>query len=153
MRRKIAIFGITVLCVTALGLLLRKQQILYTSHEAVVNDTIVDLLEKMDGRLPNPTQQIDLYKIGSNPSPDAQLYQVVDWNVENVALANTVSMGEAIIDDDPVYGLKADIQIIYSDGSQATITWESWRYGIVLDPIVLSLGNGPPGYMVAATTE
>ena len=153
MRRKIAIFGIAVLLVAALGLLLHKTDILYTSHTDVVNDTLVDLLERMDGTFPNPDQQIDLHEISSNPSPDAHLFQVADWSVEDVYLANTTSIGAAFMDDDPVYGLKANIQIVYADGRQATVSWESWRYGIVLGPVVLSKGDGPPGYVAAATWD
>lgn len=153
MRRKIAIFGSAVLLVAALGLLLRKTDMLYTSHTDVVNDTLVDLLERMDGTFPNPDQQIDLHEISSNPSPDTRLFKVANWHVEDIYLANTVSIGAAFLDDDPVYGLKADVQIVYEDGSQATVSWESWRYGIVLGPWVLSMGDGPPGYVTAAAWD
>jgi hypothetical protein len=153
MRRKMTRLGMVVLCVAGLALLLQKNQMLYTSHASIVNDTIVDLLEDMDGYLPNPTERIDLHGISRNPSPDARLFQVVAWRIENAAVANTVSIGEAIMDDDPVYGLKATIQVTYTDGSEATLAWESWRYGIVLGPLVLGKGNGPPGYVTVAPSE
>ena len=153
MRRKIAIFGSAVLLVAALGLLLRKTDILYTSHTDVVNDTLVDLLERMDGTFPNPDQRIDLHEISSNPPPDARLFKVANWHVVDVYLANTVSIWAAFLDDDPVYRLKANIRIIYADGSRATVSWESWRYGIVLGSWVLSKGDGPPGYVTSAAWD
>ena len=94
-----------------------------------------------------------LIKANGDSVQDTILTRVVAWQVENVVLQNTVPITQAIFDDDPVYSLKANLLVTYVDGTQATLSWESWRYGLVLGPIVLSLGDGPPGYIVAATVQ
>ncbi|NKQ34152.1 MAG: hypothetical protein HF973_00880 [Chloroflexi bacterium] len=151
MRKKRAIFLIITLVLALGGFLLIKANVIFGSHTAVVNTTITDLLEDNAHQLPK--QSVDLAMLNSDSVQDAVLTRVADWQVENVVLQNTVPIAQAIFDDDPVYGLKADLLITYVDGTQATLSWESWRYGLVLGPIVLSLGDGPPGYIVAATVQ
>ena len=41
------------------------------------------------------------------------------------------------------------MRVTYDDGREAILRWERWRYGVVLGPIVLSTGDGPPGRIVS----
>ncbi len=128
--------------------------VMYESHTAVVEATIANLLQHYTYKLPK--QSVDLSRIshdGHDGIQDIILTEVVDWQVENVVLQNTVPIASAIFDDDPIYGLEADLLITYEDGTHAVLTWESWRYGIVLGSSVLSLGNGPPGYITAVIIQ
>lgn len=149
MRKKSAIFLILALVFASGSFLLVKANILFGSHTAVVEATITDLIQKNDRQLPK--QSVDLAMLNSNEFQEVILTEVVDWQVKNVVLQNSVPVAQAIFDDDPIYGLKADLLITYQDGTYANLAWESWRYGIVLGSIVLSFGDGPPGYIVAAT--
>lgn len=153
MRKKNTVFSILILSLVAVSVFLIRTQSLYTSHEALANDIIAELLEHMDGYLPLPNQQIDLHEIRSNPSPDATLYEIADWELKEVDIRRTASMWESIFDDDPVYRWEADIHVVYADGAQANLSWESWRYGLVLGSTVLVRGDGPPGYVVVTSIE
>ena len=151
MRKKRDTFLIIPLVLAISVFLLIKANVIFRSHKAVVNATITDLLEENTHQLPK--QRVDLAMLNSDSVQDTILTRVVAWQVENVVLQNTVPITQAIFDDDPVYSLKANLLVTYVDGTQATLSWESWRYGLVLGPIVLSLGDGPPGYIVAATVQ
>lgn len=151
MRKKMPIFIIITLFLAASSFLLVKANIIYGSHVAVVNATIADLLQDNAHQLPK--QSVDLAMLNSSKLQDVILAEVVDWQVENVVLQNTVPIMQALLDDDPIYGLKADLLITYADGTQTALSWESWRYGLVLGPIVLSLGDGPPRYIAATTVQ
>ncbi len=149
MRKRTLVFITVALFAVTFGLLLVKADMIFVSHTAVVEATITDLLQYTANQLPK--QSVDLAMLNSKEFQEVVLTKVVDWQVKNVVLKNSVPITRAIFDDDPIYGLKADLIITYQDGTQATLAWESWRYGIVLGPIVLSLGDGPPGYIVAST--
>jgi len=151
MRKKMSIFIIIALFLAASNFLLVKANMIYGSHAAVVSATIADLLQDNAHQLPK--QSVDLAMLTGSNFQDITLTGVADWQVENIALQNTVPIAQALLDDDPIYGLKADLLITYVDGTQAVLSWESWRYGLVLGPIVLSLGDGPPGYIVSATVQ
>jgi hypothetical protein len=150
MRKNFAVFVVIVLLVAATGFSLLKAQVLYTDHEAVVNVTIADVLERNDRQLPK--QSVDLAML-NDASQEVALFEVTHWQVEEIELENIVPLRQALLDDDPIYRLKANLQITYADGSQTTLAWESWRYGIVFGSIVLSLGDGPPGQGIAATIQ
>jgi hypothetical protein len=145
MRRKVIGFGLAALLFFVLGLVLLKTERLFLSWETAVNDPIANILAHQKQQLPQ--EPIDLAMITS--SRDVNLYDVTAWQVQNVELANTVSLPQAIFDDDPIYSLKADLQITYASGEKAILSWESWRYGLVLGSRVISFGDGPPGYIVA----
>ncbi|MFZ1396456.1 MAG: hypothetical protein WAS33_06155 [Candidatus Promineifilaceae bacterium] len=153
MRKKKVAFSVLILSMVAVSFFLIRTQSLYTSHETLANDIVAELLEHMDGHLPLPNHQIDLHEIRSNPSSEATLYEIEDWELEEVDIRRTASVWESIFDDDPVYRWEADIRVVYANGTQASLSWESWRYGLVLGSIVLVRGNGPPGYVVATSIE
>jgi hypothetical protein len=145
MRRKVIGFGLAALLFFVLGLVLLKTERLFLSWETAVTNSIITLLEHNQHQLPQ--EPVDLAMLMN--AQDVNLYDVTAWQVQNVELANTVSLPQAIFDDDPIYSLKADLQITYASGEKAIISWESWRYGLVLGSRVISFGDGPPGYIVA----
>ena len=139
---------VTILLISVLGLLYaHKAERLFMSHETAVHETIAHILNRNQQQLPQ--EPVDLALL--HQTSTTTLAEVATWQIQNVELANTTSQLRAILDDDPIYRLKADLQITYSDGSQATLAWESWRYGLVFGSRVLSLGSGPPGYITAVT--
>ncbi len=72
-----------------------------------------------------------------------QFYPVGLWHVPtSTATSNSFFW---TVDDDPTYLHEFDIYVTYQDGDLAVIRWSSWRYGRLLCPFVISLGNGPPG--------
>jgi hypothetical protein len=149
MRKKVIGFGLAVLLIVVFGMFLLKTERLFLSWETAVNDTIANTLTHYQQQLPQ--EPIDLAMLANNR--DVNLYGVTAWQVQNVELANTVSLPRALFDDDPVYSLKADLQVTYASGEKAILSWESWRYGLVLGSRVLSFGNGPPGYIVMVALQ
>ncbi len=115
---------------------------IYTSHTAAVDNTIASLLAQRDLHLPRQTA--DLSMITPNAS---SALKVAEWRTENARLANTRPVMTSLLDDDPIYRLKADLHVVYGDGTETIVSWESWRYGLVLGPVVISMGDGPPGYI------
>lgn len=147
-KRKTAVL-LLILCPIFIGVILLQTEKLYLSHEKLLTETIAELLDRNQQLLPN--QQADLALISQNP--DIALIEITNWDAEQIELENTVSFFQAILDDDPIYRLEADLQVTYADGSQATLAWESWRYGIVIGPAVISMGDGPPGYITAVAEK
>ena len=143
-KKKTAVL-LLVLCSIFVGVILLQTERLYLSHEEIVNDTIVELMARNQQLL--PTQQADLAMLSQNP--EIPLTEITYWDAEQIELENTIPFFRAILDDDPIYRLQADLQVTFADGSQATLAWESWRYGLVIGPIVVSLGDGPPGFITA----
>ncbi|MCC6605152.1 MAG: hypothetical protein IT327_18235 [Anaerolineae bacterium] len=143
-KKKTAVL-LLVLCSIFVGVILLQTERLYLSHEEIVNDTIVELMARNQQLL--PTQQADLAMLSQNP--EITLTEITYWDAEQIELENTIPFFRAILDDDPIYRLQADLQVTFADGSQATLAWESWRYGLVIGPIVVSLGDGPPGFITA----
>lgn len=143
-KKKTAVL-LLVLCSIFVGVILLQTERLYLSHEEIVNDTIVELMARNQQLLPR--QQADLAMLSQNP--DIALIEITNWDAEQIELENTVPFLRAILDDDPIYRLQADLQVTYADGSRATLAWESWRYGLVMGPVVISMGDGPPGFITA----
>jgi hypothetical protein len=149
MRKKVIGFGLAVLLIVVFAMFLLKTERLFLSWETAINDTIANILTHYQQQLPQ--EPIDLAMLANNR--DVNLYGVTAWQVQNVELANTVPLPRALFDDDPVYSLKADLQVTYASGEKAILSWESWRYGLVLGSRVLSFGNGPPGYIVMVALQ
>ena len=143
-RKKTAVL-LLILCSVFIGVILLQTEKLYLSHEEIVNDTIAALLARNQQLLPR--QQADLAMLSQNP--DIVLIEITNWDARQIELENTVPFFRAILDDDPIYRLQANLQVTYADGSQATLAWESWRYGLVMGPTVISMGDGPPGFITA----
>lgn len=122
---------------------------LYKSHISAVNDTVGSLLERRDRHLPR--QAADLALSSINDSSQDSAAKVIGWRIEAAEAENTQSLVASLLDDDPIYRLKADLLVTYDDGEEAAVGWESWRYGFVLGPVVVSMGNGPPGFIVSVS--
>ena len=147
-RKKTAVL-LLILCSIFIGVILLKTEKLYLSHEEILNVTIVDLLARNQQLLPK--QQADLAMLSQNP--DIALIEITNWDAEQIQLENTAPFFRAILDDDPIYRLQADLQVTYADGSRGTLAWESWRYGLVIGPTVVSMGDGPPGFITAVAEK
>ncbi|MBK8900671.1 MAG: hypothetical protein IPM53_05800 [Anaerolineaceae bacterium] len=143
-KKKTAVLLFILIPVVA-GAILIQTEMVYLSHEAAVNDTVFNLVAKNEHALPN--QEVDLARLNQNP--DIFLNEISQWKAEQIELKNTVPFFQTILDDDPIYRLQTDLQVTFADGSQSTLAWESWRYGVIIGPIVISLGDGPPGFITA----
>lgn len=148
MKKKTAVLLLILISMVASVILIQTEK-LYLSHEAVTITTIANLLTKNEHAL--PSQTVDLALLNENP--DIPLNKITQWEAQNIKMENTIPLLQSMLDDDPIYGLQADLQVTFADGSQATLAWESWRYGLVIGPVVLSLGDGPPGFITAVTTR
>ena len=146
MKRKTAVLLFILISVVA-GVTLIQTEMIYLSHTGAVNDTVVNLLAKNAQALPR--QAVDLAML--DQYPDVPLNKIAQWEAQNIEVENTIPLFRSMLDDDPIYRLKADLQITFTDGSNATLAWESWRYGLVVGPAVISMGNGPPGYITAVS--
>jgi hypothetical protein len=67
------------------------------------------------------------------------------WQIEGVRVANSFPLWASLLDDDPVYSLEVDLAVERADGNRARLRWSTWRYGLVVGPVVISYGDGPPG--------
>jgi len=149
MRKTIAISALILLITGVAVYAAIRADRLYASHIVVANETIDHLLERRDWHLPR--QAADLALIGINDSSRVSAAEVVDWRLQAAEAKNTQALVFSLLDDDPVYRLKVDLLVTYDDGSTAMVGWESWRYGLVLGPVVVSMGDGPPGYIVSVS--
>jgi hypothetical protein len=70
---------------------------------------------------------------------------VKSWQVLQVQTENLFPLWESVRDDDPVYSLTVDLEFEYANGQRSRLRWSTWRYGLVLGPVVFSYGDGPPG--------
>ena len=147
MRAKVILPALAILILGGIGFYLIRSHTLYLSHAAVVDETIAALLNANDGQLPQ--QEADLATISGDTSIAGS--RISEWRAEAVELESAVGIGQSLMDDDPVYGLKADLHVTYEDGRQAVGRGESWRYGLVVGPVVISTSDGPPGRIVAVS--
>jgi hypothetical protein len=67
------------------------------------------------------------------------------WQIEGVRVANSFPLWVSLLDDDPVYSLEVDLAVERADGNRARLRWSTWRSGLVVGPVVISYGDGPPG--------
>jgi hypothetical protein len=73
---------------------------------------------------------------------------VKTWQILRVQTDNLFPLWESALDDDPVYSLTVDLDVEYANGVRARLRWSTWRYGLVLGPVVFSYGDGPPGRLM-----
>lgn len=146
MKRRV---GLAILLLVALATVyLVSAQVLYLTHKAAVIAALGELLERFDGQLPQSSVELTML---DHSDPEVQLHDVASWQVETVELTNSLPAWRALLDDDPTYRLQAGLQVRYEDGSEARLAWESWRYGVVVGPVVISQGDGPPGWLTVAS--
>lgn len=143
-QKKVAL--LTALLILVVTLVLVQQDNVYFSHRALAADVIAELLSQTDQKL--PTQEANLTKLFPfGETGDIVFDKVTAWEVETVQLDNTRHGLLSVFDDDPTYRLKVNVHVAFEDGSEALLSWESWRYGVVIGPWLLSGGDGPPGWI------
>lgn len=91
-----------------------------------------------------PKTNTDLAHVQDRSAP-VRIHPVMHWEVNSTQVHRPFSLWHAIRDDDPTYRISADIQVRYADGSESRLRWRSWRYGLAVCPIVVGMGDGPPG--------
>mgnify|MGYP000985495571 CR=1 FL=1 len=104
--------------------------------------TVEQMLTQMDGRLPKE-KDADLHQV-LNGKQSLPLYEVDSWKLEEVEFNDAE---QPLLDDDPIYEIDVLLAVNYTDGDKALLQWQAWRYGLILGPFVISLGDGPPGYI------
>lgn len=148
MKRKTALLILTLLALAVAGVMMIRSEAIFTSHAAAVEATIRDLLADRGPYLPRETVDLSLVA----PRSPVTAAKVAHWHTEFARLENTRPLVASFLDDDPIYRLKASLRVVYEDGSESIVSWESWRYGLVLGPLVVSLGDGPPGYITSVAS-
>ena len=151
MRTRIVVLTVVVLSLGALGILLLRTDTVYTSRQELVNETISDVLRQMDGKLPQ--ERADLAMLGASGSSPVPLSTVSEWRVAAPQVENAFELMGGLPDDDPIYRISGELHVAYEDGQEARLLWESWRYGLVLGPVVSNLGDGPPGAITAVSAD
>ncbi len=112
-----------------------------TEHqpETITNDLISKL-----GGLPKTDMDVgNALKLRDTGVP-LPIYPVKAWRIKTSLATNNLNL-DTIIDDDPTYHYQFDISVMYTDGDERTLQWKSWRYGIVVCPLIIPRGNGPHG--------
>jgi hypothetical protein len=148
MKRRVALA--TLIVVILVTVYLAGAQAIYASHEAAATAAVAEVLEGLDGQLPRDDVELTML---DQDGTVVGLYDVADWQVEAVTLRNTRPTWQMVVDDDPTYRLQADLRVRYEDGREAKLAWESWRYGLVVGPLVISRGDGPPGWIAVASAS
>jgi len=102
----------------------------------------IGALIQQAGGLPKSSVEVQ-----SGPALPAsvRIYPVANWEFKRVSVGDDRPLWESIRDDDPTYSVEMEFQIRYADGSESILRWKTWRYGLVLCPLVLGYGDGPPG--------
>lgn len=118
---------------------------LILSNRARADVIVAELVNQLGG-LPR-------LEAGSTESSisQASVYPVDSWEIETFTVGNSTSLLASITDDDPVYSYSTEFLTVYTDGSEQRLRWSSWRYGLVVCPIVFISGDGPPGKLEPAT--
>ncbi len=65
------------------------------------------------------------------------------WRITSFVVEDPTPVITRILDDDPNYAITMDVETHYSDGSTRLLRWTTWRYGLVLCPMVIPYGDGP----------
>lgn len=91
-----------------------------------------------------PKSDAEVLPGGQLPAAVA-VFPVAEWDITGVRAIDFRPPWESIRDDDPTYGVELDIRVEYTDGERGTLRWSTWRYGLLLCPLVVGYGDGPPG--------
>ena len=132
------------LLLVGIGYSIIKTDDLYLSHAAVTDDTISDLLERRNFNLPLENADLSFTTTASAAVPNAK---VVEWQMTDARAVNSRPPASSLFDDDPTYRLTATLHVTHENGHESVILWESWRYGVVVGPLIISMGDGPPGFI------
>jgi hypothetical protein len=68
---------------------------------------------------------------------------VASWRIMGLTVADSTPLHTRVLDDDPTYAITMDVEVHYADGSVSVLRWTTWRYGLVLCPIVIPYEDGP----------
>jgi hypothetical protein len=73
-----------------------------------------------------------------------EVYTVDSWQMERITLRSRgllpgLLMGEA------AYTIEVEFRVHYSDGDEAVLQWDTWRYGWCFGPLAIDTGGGPAG--------
>lgn len=146
MRIKIVASAVAALFVTALIIGWSQPPRFLIGYLANPEIAFQDILNRSGGRLPRTESDLASALLGGTP-PGVALYPVVDWKLEEVQMRNSRSLALNLADDDPTYGIDAVLNVRYADGRNVRLRWSTWSYGFIIGPFVVSLGDGPPGYL------
>lgn len=92
-----------------------------------------------------PKTNMDVYEAQKQLEAHIPLpvYAVKAWHIANTKISYNPDVS-SFGDDDPTYSREFDIYVTYADGDTAVLHSSSWSYGVVVCPMVISLGLGPP---------
>jgi len=97
------------------------------------------IVQAMNG-LPKDNTELTL---DSLKMEDVSIYPVAAWHIMRLQVSEPE--GQTLLDDDPTYGITADLKVSYEDGTESILQWSWWRFGIVRCPLVVNYGDGPLG--------
>lgn len=145
---KVASVGVSMLVICATLALVRQPQsgncqspLFIGAHYGPDASWVVSLVQQLGG-LPKSSVEVSPEL---NLSQPVSIYPVVSWEILRVSVQDNQPLWNRIRDDDPTYGIAVDLRVHYADGSRSVLRWKTWRYGMVLCPVVLGYGDGPPG--------
>ncbi|MGH2524893.1 MAG: hypothetical protein ACRDH2_20490, partial [Anaerolineales bacterium] len=102
----------------------------------------IPALIQQTGGLPKSSVEI---LPGANVPTSTPVYPVTTWKIVRMRVSDNQPLWNSIRDDDPTFGVEMDIQVQYADGNQGILRWRTWRYGLLICPLVIAYGDGPPG--------
>ena len=96
---------------------------------------------RREGGLPRTSSEMD----SEFTFPSSTItFPVFSWRIAEVGVGSFQDTFARILDDDPTYQITVDVEVNYRDGSDRLLRWSTWRYGLVLCPVVIPYGDGPP---------
>jgi hypothetical protein len=94
-------------------------------------------------------------ELGGLPQTDVRLatiddpriiVPVEDWQIRSAVVTNSDDKFARVLrSENPVMNFAIDLDVTWEDGASGIVQWQSWRYGLVSCPVVISKGNGPLG--------
>ena len=108
------------------------------------NALAVNFLIHQAGGLPKSNTEV---LEGLSLPPSVRVYPVTSWEIKSIMVGDSESLWNRVRDDDPTYNIEMEVHVQYADESDGTLIWRTWRYGLLVCPLVVGYGDGPPGHL------
>ena len=113
-----------------------------TRHSQTPEALVAELIQQFGGL---PKTNVDLSMVSDGRSHPELIYPLNEWEITHSSVSRGLSLWHDLFDDDPNYGIDAEVAVEYSDGTTQILRWSSWRYGLVICPFAFPRGDGPAG--------
>ncbi|MDW8325342.1 MAG: hypothetical protein RMK99_02145 [Anaerolineales bacterium] len=92
-------------------------------------------------------------QVGPALPASIRTYPVTKWGLNSVRVGDSRPLWESIRDDDPTYRVQMEFWVRYAHGRESSVYWKTWHYDLVLCPLVIGYGDGPPGRIEVTGTQ